>query len=128
MPDGANPAPGYTRNPDHTVRFEKSDKRIVVKFADEVIADTQQALICKESGYQDAFYIPMTDTNLGVFRPTDHSSFCPYKGEASYWTIEIGGARSVNAAWSYDLPFDEAAEVIQHFAFYPDRVESIEVL
>ncbi|NQW10276.1 MAG: DUF427 domain-containing protein [Alphaproteobacteria bacterium] len=128
MPDaGSNPAPGFARKPDHAMSFAPSGQHIVVKLGGEIIAETDRALLCEESGHGPVHYIPMTDTRADLFRPTATHTHCPFKGDASYWSITAGGKEARDAAWSYDLPFDEAVTIKGHMAFYPDRVDSIEV-
>lgn len=128
MPDaGSNPAPGFARKPDHKVVFTPAKAHIVVKLGGEVIAETDRALLCEESGHGPVHYIPMTDTRADLFRPTATSTHCPFKGNASYWSVTAGGKEARDAAWSYDLPFDEARAIKGYMAFYPDRVDSIEV-
>jgi uncharacterized protein (DUF427 family) len=123
MPDaGTNPAPGFVRKPEHRVVLTPSDKRVVVTLADEVIADSADALLCEESGHAPVYYVPMVDTRADAFTPTSRSTYCPYKGTASYWSIDAGGTKADNAAWSYDLPYDECLALVKHVAFYPQKV------
>jgi len=124
MPDaGLNPAPGFARKPEHQVRLSPLGKRVVVTLAGETIADSADALLCEESNHGPVYYVPMVDIRADAFTPTSRSTYCPYKGTASYWSIHAGGERAENAAWSYDLPYDECVELVKHVAFYPDKVE-----
>jgi len=95
-----------------------------------VIADTKQALRCEETGHGPVFYIPEKDVRTDLLRPTDHHTHCPFKGDASYWTIELADAgearRAENAVWGYRTPFDEMQRLAGHYAFYPNRVDAIE--
>jgi len=125
MPDAANPAPGFARRPDHTVVFRPAGQRVTVRLGGEIIADSDCALLCEETGREPVPYLPMTDTRADLFRPTATRSYCPFKGEASYWSVTAGGREARDAAWSYDLPYDEAAAIRGHVAFYPGRVDSI---
>lgn len=128
MPDaGSNPAPGFARKPGYAMTFAPFGKHIVVKLGGEIIAETDRAQLCEESGHGPVHYIPMTDTRADLFRPTDTRTHCPFKGDASYWSITAGGKDARDAAWSYDLPFDEASAIQGHVAFYPDRVDSIDI-
>ena len=127
MPDAANPAPGFARRPDHVVAFRPAGKRVVVKLGGEVIAETDRAVLCEETRSGPVYYVPMTDTRADLFRPTSTRTYCPFKGEASYWSVTAGGKDARDVAWSYDLPYDEATAIRGHVAFYPDRVDSIEV-
>ena len=78
--------------------------------------------------YRPVHYIPRRDVDMSLLQRTDHETYCPYKGETSYFSIPLGGERSKNAVWSYENPFEAVAEIREHLAFYPDRVDSIEEL
>lgn len=124
MPDaGTNPAPGFARKPDHKVVLTPADRRILVILGGETLADSTDALLCEETGHAPVYYLPMWDTRADAFSPTSRSTYCPYKGKASYWTVRAGGETADNAAWSYDLPYDECAALAKHVAFYGDKVE-----
>jgi uncharacterized protein (DUF427 family) len=124
----ANPAPGFVRKPDHRVDLLPETRRVRVKFGGAVIADSHAALRIEETGHGPVHYLPEKDVRTDLLRPTDHTSHCPFKGDASYWTIEVPGAgRSENAVWGYRTPFDETAGLAGHYAFYESRVDAIEV-
>jgi uncharacterized protein (DUF427 family) len=93
-----------------------------------VIADTRDALTLREAAYPPVQYIPRKDVDLSLLARTDHQSYCPYKGEASYYSVSVAGERGVNAVWTYEAPYEAVAQIGEHLAFYPDRVDSIEVL
>ncbi len=112
--------------PDHPITVEPNPRRIVVTLGGKVIADTVRALTLREASYPAVQYIPRADADMTAFEPTDHASYCPYKGEASYFSIPAGGDRSVNAIWTYEAPYDAVAAIKEHLAFYPDRVDAIE--
>jgi uncharacterized protein (DUF427 family) len=99
--------------------------RVIVSIAGQVIADTRDALTLRESTYPPVQYIPLKDVDMSLLEPTDHSTYCPYKGDCAYYSIPIGGDKSVNAVWTYEVPFAAVAEIRDHFAFYPDRVDEI---
>jgi uncharacterized protein (DUF427 family) len=113
--------------PDHPITIERNPKHVVVKIGDRVIADTRAALALKEASYPVVQYVPRQDVNMALLERTDHTTYCPYKGDASYYSIPLGGARSTNAIWSYEAPYEAVAEIKDHVAFYPDRVDSIEI-
>jgi uncharacterized protein (DUF427 family) len=98
----------------------------VVRLGDKVIADTNRALTLREAGYPAVQYLPREDADLSALVRTDHATYCPYKGEASYFSIPSGGERSVNAIWTYESPYDSVAQIKGHLAFYPDRVDAID--
>jgi uncharacterized protein (DUF427 family) len=113
--------------PDHPITIEKNPKHVVVTLGGKVIADTHEALILKEASYPAVQYIPRKDADMSLLARTDRSTNCPYKGDASYFSIPLGGARSVNAIWTYEHPHDAVAAIKDHLAFYPDRVDSISI-
>lgn len=98
-------------------------RRVTVSLGGEIIADTVHALALKEDAYPSVFYIPKPDIKPDQVARTMKTSFCPHKGEASYWTISVGGETAENAGWSYDDPIAEVAQIKDHIAFYPDKVE-----
>jgi uncharacterized protein (DUF427 family) len=114
-----------TPGPDHPITIEKSDSRIRVSIAGRVVADTRDALTFREAAYPAVQYIPRKDVDMSLLERTDHTSYCPYKGDCSYYSIPLGGERSVNAVWSYEQPFDAVSQIKGYVAFYPDRVDSI---
>ncbi len=112
--------------PDHPITIEPNRARVVVTVAGRVIADSREALTLCESSYPAVQYIPRKDVDMTALEPTDHTTYCPYKGDCSYFSIPAGGERSVNAVWSYENPYPAVAPIAGHLAFYPDRVDSIE--
>ena len=107
--------------PDHPITVTPNPKRVVVSAGGKVIADTRNALALKEASYPVVQYIPRADADLAVLERTDHHSWCPYKGEASYFSIP-GIDRGQNTIWTYEEPHDAVAGIRDHLAFYPDRV------
>ena len=123
-----NPAPGFASKPDHRVDLVPEQHRVRVTFGGAVIGDSRDALRIEETGHQPVHYLPEKDVRMELLRPTDHTTHCPFKGDASYWTIEVPGrGRSENAVWGYRTPFDETAGLAGHYAFYKSRVDAIEV-
>ncbi|TCM41785.1 DUF427 domain-containing protein [Kribbella sp. VKM Ac-2568] len=114
--------------PDHPITVEKNPDRVVVKVAGQVIADSRDALSLQEASYPAVQYIPRKDVDMTALERTAHESYCPYKGEASYYSVIPGGEKTVNAVWTYESPYDAVADIRDHVAFYPDRVDSIEIL
>jgi uncharacterized protein (DUF427 family) len=111
--------------PDHPISIERSLARVVVSVAGRVIADTDKALTLREADYPPVQYIPREDVDLSQLERTDHATYCPYKGDCSYYTIPGGGKKSVNAVWTYENPYPAVAQIKGHVAFYPDRVDEI---
>jgi uncharacterized protein (DUF427 family) len=114
--------------PDHPIDISPTQSRVVVKLAGRVIADTRDALTLREASYGPVQYIPRKDIDMSLFERTAHQSYCPYKGEAAYYSVPAGGERAINAAWTYEAPYEAVTEISEHLAFYPDRVDSIEVI
>jgi uncharacterized protein (DUF427 family) len=112
--------------PDHPITVTRNPKRVVVSLGGRVVADTHDALTLKEASYPAVHYIPRKDVDMTLLERTDHASYCPYKGNAAYFSIPSGGVRSVNAVWTYEAPYDAVAAIKDHVAFYPDRVAAIE--
>jgi uncharacterized protein (DUF427 family) len=112
--------------PDHPITITHSGKHVVVSLAGRVIADTKDALTLQEAAYPAVHYIPRKDVDMSLLARTDHATYCPYKGDAAYFSIPAGGDRSINAIWTYEAPFDAVAEIKDHLAFYPSRVDAIE--
>ena len=112
--------------PDHPISVERNPKRVVVRLGGKVIVDTTEALILREASYPAVHYIPRTAVDMATLERSETTSYCPYKGEASYFSIPAGGARSVDAIWTYETPYDAVAGIKDHLAFYPDRVDAIE--
>jgi uncharacterized protein (DUF427 family) len=113
--------------PDHPITISPSPARIVVSVGGKVVADSRRALALQEATYPPVQYIPIDDVDRSLLERSDTTTYCPYKGEASYYSIPIGGERSVDAIWVYESPHDAVAEIRDHVAFYPDRVDSIDM-
>jgi uncharacterized protein (DUF427 family) len=113
--------------PDHPISIERNSGRVVVSVAGRVIADTREALTLREAHYQPVQYVPRKDVDMTLLERTDQSTYCPYKGDASYFSIPVGGERSIDAVWTYETPFAAVADIKNHLAFYLDRVDAIEV-
>jgi uncharacterized protein (DUF427 family) len=114
-------------DPDHPISIEHNSSRVVVSVGGRVVADTREALTLYEAHYPAVQYIPRKDVDMSLLVRTDRSTYCPYKGDASYFSIPAGGDRSIDAAWSYEMPYAAVAGIKDHLAFYPDRVDGIEV-
>jgi uncharacterized protein (DUF427 family) len=112
--------------PDHPITIVPNPKRVRVTFNGRVVADTRRALTLREATYPAVLYIPRADVDMALLARTAHATHCPYKGDASYFTLAVGGRVSENAAWSYEAPYPAMAEIKERLAFYPGRVEGIE--
>ncbi|MGA0530932.1 DUF427 domain-containing protein [Hansschlegelia sp. KR7-227] len=114
-----------TPGPDHPISIEPNPARVVVTVAGRVVADTAAALTLREANYPPVQYVPLADVDVALLRPTDHATYCPYKGDCAYYSIPIGGPRSENAVWTYPSPHPAVAAIKDHVAFYPDRVDPV---
>jgi uncharacterized protein (DUF427 family) len=123
-----NSGPGYSKNPQHLIDTGPAGARIRITFNGEVIADTRDAIKLEESGYAPVFYIPRKDVKMECLTRTEHHSYCPYKGKASYFTLSASGKTQQNAIWSYEQPYDEVGVIRELLAFYPNKVNSIEAI
>ena len=121
MTDRPKKIPG----PDHPISIETNPSRVVVTVGGKVIADTRNALTLREASYPAVQYIPRRDVDMTALTRSEHATYCPYKGEASYYSIAAGGNRSINAVWTYEAPFEAMAQIRNYLAFYPDRVDEI---
>ena len=113
--------------PDHPITITPTPRRVVVTVGGRVVADTRAALTLREAAYPAAQYVPRADVDMTLLERTAHATYCPYKGDCAYYSIPAGGERAVNAVWTYEQPYDAVAAIRDHVAFYPDRVDSIEL-
>lgn len=113
-------------NADHPITIEPNPRRVRVLFNGKVVADTRRALTLAESTYPRVQYIPRADADMSLFEATDHHTHCPFKGDASYFSLQVEGKSAANAVWSYAEPYPAVAEIKEHLAFYPNRVDAIE--
>jgi uncharacterized protein (DUF427 family) len=112
-----------TPGPDHPVTIEPAGRRVVVSAGGRVIARSDRALTLREATYPPVQYVPIEDVDSVALRPSDHATYCPYKGDASYYTVTTDDAELDNVVWTYKRPFDAVAEIAGHVAFYADRVD-----
>ncbi len=127
MPIQTAAAPNRMRLPDpeHPITVERNLHRVVVSVAGQTVVDTRDALTLREAAYPAVQYIPRRDVDMTLLDRTDHATFCPYKGDCTYFSIPAGGVWSVNAVWTYEAPFAAVMPIKDHLAFYPDRVDAI---
>ena len=112
--------------PDHPIVVTRHPGRVVVKLDGLIVADSRRALTLREAAYPAVQYIPRADVRMNLLEATDHATYCPYKGDASYFSVPEGGDLFVNGIWSYENPYDAVHEIKEHLAFYPDRFEITE--
>src|SRR5258707_4741634 len=112
---------------DHPIAIERNLSRVVVSVGGRVIADTGGALTLREAAYPPVQYVPRNDVDMALLKRTDHTTYCPYKGDCAYFSIPLGGERSVNAVWTYEDTYPAVAQIKDHLAFYTDRVDTFDV-
>jgi uncharacterized protein (DUF427 family) len=119
--------PGYQKYPDHHVDLKQGPSRVQVEVDGEIIADTRNAITVEETGYAPVQYIPRNDVKMDRLSRTELHTRCPFKGEASYYSVT--GKRGVyrDVVWSYEGPYDEVMPIKDRIAFYPDRVDAIRI-
>lgn len=122
LADKASIQPG----PDHPIVVLANPRRVIVTAGGRIVADTTKALTLQEANYPAVQYIPMADVDQSQLEPTDSQTHCPYKGDASYFSLTGAADNGTDAVWVYQSPNDAVAEIKGHAAFYPDRVDSIE--
>jgi uncharacterized protein (DUF427 family) len=115
--------PGFAKHPEHCVTVRPAGVRVRILAQGELIADTRDAFLLEETGYRPVYYVPRKDVRMERLARSRHRTHCPFKGEASYFSL-AGGAE--NAAWSYEDPYDEVSVIKDLLAFYPDRVDAID--
>jgi uncharacterized protein (DUF427 family) len=121
MPDKPKKIPG----PDHPISIDANPSCVLVTVGGHVIADTRDALTLHEDSYPAVEYVPRRDVDMAALTRSEHTTYCPYKGGASYYSIPAGGDRSLNAVWTYETPFEAVAQIKDYVAFYSDRVDEI---
>jgi uncharacterized protein (DUF427 family) len=121
-------APILAGTPDHPITITAAPHRVRVTFAGRVVADTTRALSLAEASNAPVMYVPREDVDLTMLERSDHKTRCPYKGDASYYSIRTGDRNAQNAVWSYERPLEAVAAIAGHMAFYRDRVDSLEEL
>ena len=104
--------------PDHPITIAPHPAHVVVTAGGKVVADTRAALALQEANYPAVLYVPRDDVDMALLDRTDRNTYCPYKGDAAYYSVP-GGA---NAVWTYEAPYDAVSPIKDHLAFYPDRV------
>jgi len=117
-----NPAPGFTKHSGYNIELQPTDP-VNVRAGDQIIANSSSALSMLEGSSSPVLYIPFEDVAANIISKSETTTYCPFKGTASYWNIVIDGETIADAAWSYEEPFDEMLAIKGYLAFYPDKVE-----
>ena len=114
--------------PDHPITISSAEGKVRVTVAGKVIAESARALRLEEKGYPPVYYLQRNDANMSLLVRTTHYTYCPYKGDCTYYSIPIGGTKSEFAVWTYQKPHEAVAGIGEYLAFYPSRVDAIEVM
>jgi uncharacterized protein (DUF427 family) len=107
----------------HPITVTPTEGRVVVTLGERPVADTTDALTLQESSYPAVQYVPLADVDPRLLERTDHATYCPYKGDASYYSLVVDGSTHANAVWSYEAPYDAVAAIAGRVAFYPNVVD-----
>ena len=114
--------------PDHPITVSPVEGKICVTVAGKTVAESTRALRLEEKGYPPVYYLPRTDADMSLLVRTTQYTYCPYKGDCTYYSIPVGGAKSEYAVWTYEKPYEAVADIKEHLAFYPTRVDAIEAI
>jgi uncharacterized protein (DUF427 family) len=114
--------------PDHPITVSPVEGKVRVTVAGRIVAESARTLRLEEKGYPPVYYLPRNDADMSLFGRTTHYTYCPYKGDCSYYSIPIGGSRSENAVWTYEQPHEAVSAIREYLAFYPSRVDAIELI
>ena len=114
--------------PDHPITISPAEGKVRVTVAGRIVAESAQALRLDEKGYPPVYYLPRNDADMSLLVRTRHYTYCPYKGDCTYYSIPIGGSKSEYAVWTYEKPYEAVACIKEYLAFYPSRIDAIEVI
>ena len=112
--------------PDHPITISRAEGKVRVTVAGRIVAESTRALRLEEKGYPPVYYLPREDADMSLLVRTTHYTYCPYKGDCTYYSIPIGRTKSEYAVWTYENPYEAFADIKDHLAFYPARVDAIE--
>jgi uncharacterized protein (DUF427 family) len=110
-------------SPEHPIAIEANPNRVTVHVGEHAVADTKSALTLQEANYPPVQYIPLEDVDFAVLRRSETTTYCPYKGDASYYGIAVGDNDLADAVWTYEEPYPAVAAIAGHLAFYTNRVQ-----
>jgi|TARA_Y100000588_G_scaffold261264_1_gene275841 uncharacterized protein (DUF427 family) len=119
-----NSGPGYAKNPEYRITLKPAGKNVRVEVGDKVIVESENALLMLEQNHQAVCYFPQSEVRMEHFQRTDHVTHCPFKGDASYWSLTVAGRELENIMWSYETPCDEVAAIKEYVAFYRTRLDN----
>jgi uncharacterized protein (DUF427 family) len=114
--------------PEHPIAISPVDGKVRVTVAGRIVAESARTLRLEEKGHPPVYYLPRNDADMLLLLRTTHYTYCPYKGDCAYYSIPLGGGKSEYAVWTYEKPYEAVADIQEHLAFYPSRVDAIEVI
>ena len=114
--------------PEHPIAISPVDGKVRVTVAGRIVAESARTLRLEEKGHPPVYYLPRNDADMSLLLRTTHYTYCPYKGDCAYYSIPLGGGKSEYAVWTYEKPYEAVADIQEHLAFYPSRVDAIEVI
>src|ERR1700688_1967798 len=114
--------------PDHPITISPADGKVRVAVAGTIVAESLRALLLEEKAYPPVYYLPRDDADMSLLVKTTHYTYCPYKGDCTYYSIPIGGSKSEYAVWTYEKPYEAVASIKEYLAFYPSRIDAIEMI
>jgi uncharacterized protein (DUF427 family) len=109
--------------PGHPITIAPASATVTVRWAGRVIAKTEDALVLRESTYRPVYYLPLDAVESDVLEASTHRTYCPYKGDATYYSLNDGDQVTADAVWTYLSPYDAVSEIAGRVAFYPQHVE-----
>jgi uncharacterized protein (DUF427 family) len=112
--------------PDHPITISPAEGKVRVTVAGRIVAESTRALRLDENGYPSVYYLPRNDADMSLLVRTTHYTYCPYKGDCTYFRVPGGGPKSENAVWTYENPHEAVASIREYLAFYPSRIDAIE--
>ena len=118
-------SPAYAKYPNHKIELEPKPERVRAMFGGEAIADSARCRLVLESRHDAVVYFPREDVRMAALEKVTDTTFCPFKGTASYFTIRVGEHEATNAVWSYEDPYDEVRDLKDYMAFYVDRIDEL---
>ena len=114
--------------PDHPITISPAEGKVRVTVAGRIVAESTQALRLEEKGYPPVYYLPRNDADMSLLVRTTHYTYCPYKGDCTYYSIPAGGSKSEYAVWTYEKPYEAVASIKEYLAFYPSRIDAIDMI
>jgi uncharacterized protein (DUF427 family) len=110
---------------EHPITISPTDRHVTVRVNGEVVAETDAALTLQESTYPAVQYVPLADVVETALRRSDTTTYCPFKGEANYYHVTVGGDTVDDVIWFYEQPYAAVADIARHVAFYADKADVV---